>query len=483
MVMSQRAPFPGLFLNIILCTVAALTFVGCGSPDVEPTDEVNNGEQTNAVAPTENGEPSELPQFIPGMPPELGGPPNPETQVDLAGDLTKKSPTELLAIADHLEAQLEGLASRGRSNPISQEEMDAERERLLSQLLSASSTVFDSKEANAEQRIDATRVKAESMARLIQFDAKYNDMLKTFAEVAATDANERIAAIGGVYSFLFSIHDVMREADPLPISHLEAMFKRVVENNKIGISEFVAVDSALKNLSRSHLRETVVPLRGQLAAKFANSDDVEVSAAATQVTTNLAHQTLMHSFEQHIFSIFQDKADETTQTALVEATVNIIKTSPTGPVFAELSNQSMNLEYSGHPSAAAAINSALEAGFANHESAEVQANVAMFLDEAKKRIGAIGQKFELEGIQLDGSEFNWDAYRGKVVLIDFWASYCRPCIEEMPNVIENYEKFHEQGFEVVGINVDPQISEATAFLERRKLPWPTIVSKDPSKND
>jgi thiol-disulfide isomerase/thioredoxin len=494
MVMLQRVPSLGLLKNILICSaLAGLSFVGCGAPEADPTTNGNNVEPSNGevanVTPNDNGDPiatpGELPDGAPTLPPEFGnpGPVNPAPEVDLSSDFSKKTPTELLAITEYLEAKLRGLAGRVRSNPIPAEEAQAEHKGLLSQLVDASTKAYESKDATEDQRVEATRVKAESMGELIRYDDRYKEMLKTFMAVAATDANEKIAAMGSVYSFMFSIHDVMRETDPLPPSHLVAMFTRVAENKAIGIGEFVAVDGALNNLSRSHLRETVVPLREKLATVFGNSDDPEVAAAAKELTESLEHQTLMSGLEQHIFSVYQDKITEETPAQLAAATMAIIKATPTGEVFNELSDHSMNLEFSGHPTEAMAINTVLEAEFGDHESPEVQEDVKLFLDEAKKRIGSIGQKLELEGVQLDGSEFNWDSYRGKVVLVDFWASYCRPCIEEMPNVIENYEKYNEKGFEVVGINVDPQITRATDFLQRQKLPWPTIVSKDPTKND
>ncbi len=62
--------------------------------------------------------------------------------------------------------------------------------------------------------------------------------------------------------------------------------------------------------------------------------------------------------------------------------------------------------------------------------------------------------------------------------MDFWATWCSPCIAEIPNVLENYERFHEAGFEVVGVNMDDDPADARNFLEERKLPWVTVISED-----
>src|SRR5882762_4870715 len=55
---------------------------------------------------------------------------------------------------------------------------------------------------------------------------------------------------------------------------------------------------------------------------------------------------------------------------------------------------------------------------------------------------------------VDGSKIDLSKLRGKVVLIDFWATWCPPCREEVPNVVAAYQKYHGQGFEIVGVSLD-----------------------------
>ncbi len=88
-----------------------------------------------------------------------------------------------------------------------------------------------------------------------------------------------------------------------------------------------------------------------------------------------------------------------------------------------------------------------------------------------RRYGLVGNSMVLKGKSLDGKDFNIDDLKGKVVLVDYWATWCRPCIQEMPHVRHLYEAYHDKGFEVVGISLDEKKEVLQAFLESEKLPW------------
>lgn len=71
----------------------------------------------------------------------------------------------------------------------------------------------------------------------------------------------------------------------------------------------------------------------------------------------------------------------------------------------------------------------------------------------------------------NGVSFSLRDYRGKVVLIDFWATWCGPCIQEMPNVIRAYQKYHDKGFEIIGISLDSDMRTLQNFLDANEIEW------------
>jgi peroxiredoxin len=96
-------------------------------------------------------------------------------------------------------------------------------------------------------------------------------------------------------------------------------------------------------------------------------------------------------------------------------------------------------------------------------------------EEAKKIQASLveGTKFpEFEEKDLAGKPLSIVNYRGKVVLLDFWATWCAPCVHELPNVLQTYEKYHKQGFEIIGISLDQDKNKLTNFIKDKDVAWP-----------
>jgi thiol-disulfide isomerase/thioredoxin len=86
---------------------------------------------------------------------------------------------------------------------------------------------------------------------------------------------------------------------------------------------------------------------------------------------------------------------------------------------------------------------------------------------------------QLAGRTLDGNDFSLDQCRGKVVLVDFWATWCGPCRAELPNVRHIYRKYHDRGFEIVGVSLDEDRRALRDFVKEEGLSWPQLVSEAP----
>ena len=79
---------------------------------------------------------------------------------------------------------------------------------------------------------------------------------------------------------------------------------------------------------------------------------------------------------------------------------------------------------------------------------------------------------------IDGRNVALNAYSGKVILLDFWATWCPPCRKEIPGFIELYDKYKPLGFVVLGVSVDDSSSDVKKFVKKFRMNYPVLMGND-----
>ena len=126
--------------------------------------------------------------------------------------------------------------------------------------------------------------------------------------------------------------------------------------------------------------------------------------------------------------------------------------------------------------------SRLESDLSNHPQGP---QFAQFLSQvgAELHLPGVGDTMDISFTSMSGEEIDLSAMDDKVVLVDFWATWCQPCVAEMPHVVAAYEEYKGQGFEVIGISLDENREAVEAFVEQYNMDWPQYFDGKGWQND
>ncbi|HEV7281291.1 MAG TPA: TlpA disulfide reductase family protein [Pirellulaceae bacterium] len=289
--------------------------------------------------------------------------------------------------------------------------------------------------------------------------------------------------VGGAKSQLVSVEfqKLAAEENP-PQDRVDAAVQRLEEVLASAVPSeqmFQTIGSTAEILIRQNRMDLAATVQQKLGDAFVKAEDPEMKQLGeiAQIRAKLT--------QLNIAKLLADigTGEDEAANRLVEVARQLIGETTPPPIayLGMLKEFAETLEYVRKYEQSKQLYSLIAEAYGANAEADIAAEANRIAEGGLTRLALIGTKLELSGMTVDGQPFDWESYRGKIVLVDFWATWCQPCLQELPNVEQNYQKYKDQGFDVVGVNLDDELSAVKQFLTANSLPWTTIVTDDPSK--
>jgi thiol-disulfide isomerase/thioredoxin len=185
-------------------------------------------------------------------------------------------------------------------------------------------------------------------------------------------------------------------------------------------------------------------------------------AAGNDTTPEARHARAMLCFGNYAAAA----KDEAAQAKVIADYDKFIKEDP-----ANLELGAMAVRNWYNPNTTAASKDKIEAAIKPSKAPQVREAQEEWAAERKLN-AFVDKPMVIKNFKLDGTEFSTESLKGKVIMIDFWATWCGPCVAELPRVTKVYEKYHDKGFEIVSVSFDKTVDPINTFLaDHKEITW------------
>jgi thiol-disulfide isomerase/thioredoxin len=307
-------------------------------------------------------------------------------------------------------------------------------------------------------------------------DGKAANELRSLASNADNFQSELVSHQAAIVLLGLELSDLaagIKEAQPV-LKQLDIV---LAKPSNLKLPDFHASAQVVQVLDQHNMTDAAALAKSKVVAAFANHPDPQIGIKTwfLQVGNSQEYAAFKNGLNASDVSLPDFQASIS----------GLLKAGAPQWTLSLLMQNLIEVEYSGQLDKAGVMASTIQDNLASIAIPELLKNAQQVLGGYQKRIGAIGQAFSMEGLSVtqDGQPVATDALAGKVVLVDFWASWCQPCRIEFPNLREQYAKYRAQGFEIVGINLDKKYEDMEAFLQKEALPWIHAYSSDPSQTE
>lgn len=305
----------------------------------------------------------------------------------------------------------------------------------------------------------------------------YDEKSRAFAVQLQSDPNPKFARFGNLLIFGLDLQDFSEgktiDAQPLVDRYLVMVQAKERDAQTFGFG--YELGNILSQNKKTTLAAQVFKATSDA---FINSADAQLASGAKMLKREARMAEL--DLPGKLRSVLEDEAKDGTELATVVAT--LLQEGPRDQQMLSTATQiAHTLETTHHYAPSWQVYSLVHQAYSTHDNQDLAEFATKQVSNAQKRLTLIGKPFEMENVvTLDGAPFDFSTFRGKWVVVDFWATWCQPCLKEIPNLVSVQQKYKAQGVEIVGLSINKNVDDVKAFLQNTSIPYTTVVSPDPA---
>ncbi|MEQ1825146.1 MAG: TlpA disulfide reductase family protein [Pirellula sp.] len=450
------------------------------NPTVSPPEKSNAGPVTGAVSPNANERGQDGLTTAPAVPNFEPGKVDPRIATQDFMLLKLENLTDAKSLVQFLEKSTRALreliaASR---RGLATNDLVLDRGMELSRMKLTASESLGKIAATDDEKAAAALGKLEALSQMASFrDVISSDQLR---ELAATEANNPDARVAQqAKSIMLNLLSLDVDSNTAKASELIEQVELLLQGGaSLSMSNLSAIAQALAVLDKKserqpEIQEAALSLAKKTEEAFRDHSEAQVALAAWEI--HAVRTKELRDFGNLLSPESKDLNNLEKAKEVIHALMSKINSPWTSFV---LLRQAIDLEYAGHPLVAKEMITMAETQAGNLKNEEERNELIQSCKQFQKRLGILNNTLDMSSlVDLQGQPIDLKRYQGKVVLVDFWASWCGPCIQEIPNIEKVFAQKNKDGFEVISINIDEEQANIDAFFQSRKLPWTTYISR------